>query len=358
MPTSINQDVSQALDGGRYRLAQEIVARHYQLEPESWQPYGSVGRDKCVQDAEYHLMYLSEAIAATSPSVFLDYVAWLKVLFAGLGFPGQAVEVTLDCTGRAIRDSLPPDMAAVADEYLEMAMAEASHAPTSVPSFIESHGPLGELARQYRDALLRGERHLATRLVVQAAEGGANIKDIYLHVFQPFQREIGRLWQMNQISVAQEHYCTAATQLAMAQLYPYTFSAERSGRRLVATCVSGELHEIGARIVADLFEMAGWDTYYLGANTPTRSIVRVLEERRPDLLAISATMTFHVRGVADLIAHVRATDLGRRIPVIVGGYPFNVTPELWRRVGADGSARDAVEAVSVAQRLVSEAPLP
>ena len=113
-------------------------------------------------------------------------------------------------------------------------------------------------------------------MILQAVEQGSPVKDIYQRVFQPTQHEIGRLWQTNQISVAQEHYCTAATQLAMAQLYPYTFSAERSGRRLVAACVSGELHEIGARIVADLFEMAGWDTYYLGANTPTRSAWRTI----------------------------------------------------------------------------------
>ena len=355
MPNLTNEDVSHTLDAKRKALAQEVVVRHYELEPESWRPYGSAGRDKCEQDAEYHLMYLSEAIATTSPSVFVHYVAWLKVLFAGLGFSGRAVEVTLDCTRDVIRDSLPPRMAAVADEYLDIAAAQASQAPTSVPSFIQPDGPLAGLAQQYTDALLRGERHLATRLIVEAAESGVDVRDIYLRVFQPFQYEIGRLWQMNQISVAQEHYCTAATQLAMAQLYPYIFSAERSGRRLVATCVSGELHEIGARIVADLFEMEGWDTYYLGANTPTQSILTVLKERRPDLLTISATMTFHVRGVADLIAHVRAADLGRRIAVMVGGYPFNATPELWRRVGADGSAPDALEAIAVAQRLVSEA---
>jgi signal transduction histidine kinase len=40
----------------------------------------------------------------------------------------------------------------------------------------------------------------------------------------------------------------------------------------------------GARMVADFFELDGWDTYFLGANTPTDSILRAVEERRADIL--------------------------------------------------------------------------
>ena len=45
---------------------------------------------------------------------------------------------------------------------------------------------------------------------------------------------------------------------------------------MVATCIGGELHEIGIRMVADFFEMEGWDTYYLGANTPADAVVAEL----------------------------------------------------------------------------------
>ena len=58
-------------------------------------------------------------------------------------------------------------------------------------------------------------------------------------MFQLSLREVGRLWQMNQISVAQEHYCTAATQLIMSQLYPYIFSGERRNRTLIAAYAGG-----------------------------------------------------------------------------------------------------------------------
>ena len=158
---------------------------------------------------------------------------------------------------------------------------------------------------------------------------------------------------MNQVSVAQEHYCTAATQLIMSQLYPHIFATERIGRRLVATCVGGELHEIGIRMVADFFEMEGWDTYYLGANTPTESVVQTVVERSADILGVSATIAFHTSAVADLIANVRASEVGD-VKILVGGYPFNIAPDLWRQVGADGCARDAQEAVELANRLVAD----
>ena len=159
---------------------------------------------------------------------------------------------------------------------------------------------------------------------------------------------------MNQMSVAEEHYCTAATQLIMSQLYSRIFNTAKKGRCLVAACVGGELHEIGLRMVADFFEMEGWDTYYLGANMPASGIVQTLTERKADVLAISATMTFHIRLVAELIACVRAADSGGRINILVGGYPFNIEPDSWRRVGADGYAQNAEHAVAVANSLVTD----
>jgi methanogenic corrinoid protein MtbC1 len=175
-----------------------------------------------------------------------------------------------------------------------------------------------------------------------------------MHVFQPTQREVGRLWQINRVSVAQEHYCTAATQLIMSQLYPHIFGAPRIDRRLVATCVGGELHEIGIRMVADFFEMEGWDTYYLGANTPLEGVVETVVERQADTLGISATMTFHVREVIALIEGVRACEMGGRTKILVGGYPFNLSRDLWRQVGADGCALNAQEAVDVAASWFAE----
>ena len=158
---------------------------------------------------------------------------------------------------------------------------------------------------------------------------------------------------MRQLSVAMEHYCSETTQLMMSQLYPFLLAAPPHGHVLVATCVSREQHGIGMRMVADFFEMAGWESYYLGVNTPTDSILQTVIERQADVLAISATMTFHLGFVRELIAAARNTSTIAGTKILVGGGPFNLVPDLWKEIGADGYGRDAIEAVQAAGQFVS-----
>jgi len=350
--TTIYQQASESIRQKQNELAETIVARLYEHQSVVWKPFGDPGRAKSVRDEGYHLTYLSEALAAGDPALFSDYLNWAKVFFAGLKFREDMLPTTIGATRQVLEETLAPELGQAALEYLDIALAACQHAPTSLASFIEAGSPLTDLARGYIDALLRGDRQSASQIILESVRQGTAIKDIYLYVFQSSQREIGRLWQTNQISVAQEHYCTAATQMIMSQLYPYIFSSEKKGRRMVVACVGGELHEIGARMVADFFEMDGWDTYFLGANTPIDGVLRAIAERKAEVLSISATMTFHIDKVASLIAEVRRAGLGDRTKMMVGGYPFNISPSLWQSVGADAFARDANQALNVAESLV------
>lgn len=351
---SLNQSLSQAIEAQRDELATIIVDEQWRLEPELNVRYDETGRAKCVQDVNYNLTYLAEAIACEGQSLFGDYVDWVHILFEGLGIPARDLADSLRITADVLHQRFPGEMGAIADPYIEAGLTRLAQSPSTVPSFINESQPLATLAGEYMEALRRGDRHAASRLVLDAVEQGTSIKDIYLHVFQRCQYEMGRLWQTNQVSVAQEHFCTAATQLIMSQLYPYLFSTERIGRRMVATCVGDELHELGIRMVADFFEMEGWDTYYLGSNTPAQSVLQSVADQQADVLAISATMTFHVKKVRELIDQVRAAYASEQIKIIVGGYPFNVEPELWRQIGADGYARDAQQAISATNALIAD----
>jgi methanogenic corrinoid protein MtbC1 len=116
--------------------------------------------------------------------------------------------------------------------------------------------------------------------------------------------------------------------------------------------VGNELHELGVRMVADFFELEGWDTHYVGANAPAESILQTAITQGADVLGVSATMTYHVREVAALIARVRTEPAVGDPVILLGGYPFNLAPDLWREVGADGHARDADAAVEVANRML------
>jgi MerR family transcriptional regulator, light-induced transcriptional regulator len=213
--------------------------------------------------------------------------------------------------------------------------------------------PLAEAAMRFLDELLAGRRPAAVQLILELAEAGERIEDLYLHVFEPVLRETGRRWQHNRISVAQEHYITAATQLAMSQLYPVIFRTPRVGRTLVAACVGGELHEVGLRMVADLFELAGWDSHYLGADAPSQAVAELASARSADLVAISATLPSHRDEVARMVAVLRGTSA---TPVLVGGRLFQHQPDLWRTIGANAYATTAAEAVEVGTKLVDGIP--
>jgi len=208
-------------------------------------------------------------------------------------------------------------------------------------------------SKEYLEHLLNADRNAAANLVFEAIDNGVGIKDIYMDIFQASQHEVGRLWQNNEISVAQEHFCSAATQMIMSQLYPKIFNSEKNGLRLVATCVGGELHEIGLRMVTDFFEMEGWDTYYLGANTPIESILSTIETYKADVLAISTSMTFHIEKTRALIKEIKDSDVGKDTLILVGGRPFNLAQDLWKKVNADAFASDAMQAISVMEKQLS-----
>ena len=211
-----------------------------------------------------------------------------------------------------------------------------------------------EISSKYILFLLDGDRSSASRLIIDAVlNNEISIKDVYIEVFQKSLYEIGRLWELNKISIADEHYFTAATQMIMSQLYEYVFTIKKRGKKLVGACVGGELHEIGIRMVCDFFEMEGWDTVYLGANVPAEAIVSCIKEYGADLVAISASMIFNIRKVFMFIEELKRDNSMDHIKIIVGGHPFNISGTLWRNVGADAFAATADQAVKTAESLIS-----
>ena len=336
-------------------IATTFVTMEFSRHTNVPEPQGESERSESLQDANYQLSCLAGAISADNPELFVDYVAWAKVLHTQRGVSQQAQLLDLNCLCEALRFELPAESAQTAVGFVRHAIERFPSLPNEVPSFLTAENPHAALADRYLQALMRGDRQMASRLILDAVDSGVPVQDIYLHVFQTALHEIGRLWQTKQISVAREHYCTAATQTIMSQLLPYVSSrARKNGGVVVTTCVEGDLHEIGSRMVADFLEMAGWETYYLGANTPTTSVVAELVERRAHVLGVSASISSDVSAVADLIAAVRTTPQCADIKILVGGYLFNQDRVLWLKLGADGYALDAEAAVAKAGAWLDE----
>jgi methanogenic corrinoid protein MtbC1 len=206
-----------------------------------------------------------------------------------------------------------------------------------------------EARDRYLAAIRAGSRREALGVVDVALAGGMDARTLYLQVFQPAMHEIGRLWQENRITVADEHLATAITQLAMSRLYEELFGDRMdAGPLLVAACAEDERHELGLRMICDLLELDGWDTVFLGASVPVEDLVRMVKERRPEVVALSASITPHLARVREAVRAIREA-MPEDGPVIaIGGRAFAGDAALAERMGADLTAKDAVE---VAERL-------
>jgi MerR family transcriptional regulator, light-induced transcriptional regulator len=208
----------------------------------------------------------------------------------------------------------------------------------------------------YLAAIRSGDRRRAFQVIDEARDAGLDLAGIYLGIFQPALREIGCLWQNNELTVAEEHLATGITQAAMARAYEraFTWRTEWS-RTLIAACADVERHEVGLRMLCDLLDLEGWHTTYLGSTVPVESLAAMVRRLRPNVVALSVALSAHLPRLRAMIAAIRST-LGNEQPlIIVGGRPLLDDPSLAERLGADLTAQNAVDAVRLLGERVSRA---
>lgn len=203
------------------------------------------------------------------------------------------------------------------------------------------------LRARFLAAQLAGDRRGAIRVLLEDGfEQGVPVQQLHLGVVQAAQHRIGALWERNEVTIAQEHVATAIAQLALSCLYPRVPRAPHNGRRVLVACVEGEQHEMGPRILCDVLEISGFEVTYLGADVPTGALVDMARRERPDLLALSASLSFHVPAMRRAIEELRAA-IGDTLPIAVGGHAFLWSPGLEQQLDIQVFARDAVELVEV-----------
>lgn len=333
-------------------LATRITELHFREHPKQMERYGPAGREHCYKDAEYHLSFLTEALKLDHPEMYGNYIVWASAMLEHRNIPKSDLENNIRYLSIAIQEIIGESIAKAVVPYTKRAKELLRRKSNIHASYITDDNPLKIEANRYLHDLLDGQRGKAKALIDHLVETGTYVKDIYQHIFQPTQYEIGHLWQCNKITVAHEHYCTAATQLIMSGLYPHIFSTKRIGKTVVACSVASEMHEMGIRMVSDFFEMEGWDTYYLGANMPERQLQQAIQEHNADVLAISVTLPTHVSRAETIIQQIKNNPQFANVKIIVGGYTFLENEGLWKKIGADGFAENAEQAISTAQHLI------
>lgn len=331
-------------------IAQAITARTFAEHPDLQQKYGERGRRKCQEDTIYHLHYLSEAIATNGKQMFVDYVGWAKIMLYSRGIDPASLGDNLQSMAHVLRLKSPRSCRRTFAEFIRSASAALPKLPDTLPSFIDPINRLAELADSYLKSLLLLNRNDALSLVLQQLEMGLTIQELFKHVIYPVQREVGRLWQENQITVLQEHYCTAATDLLITRLKHKSRGVPR-GVAALAVCPDGEEHSLGIKMFSDLLESDGWRVAYIGPKCPITDVLQHVRAYSTDLVAISVATPLNLGKTKDLITRIKS--LEHPPSILIGGAAVNSNPELWKHLAADGAATDVSDGVDMANRLVA-----
>lgn len=332
-------------------LAVAATEHHYQAVP-SLQRFGARGRARCIEDTEFHLEFLIESINAGSVAQFVNYCGWVKILIHHRGIDVSYFSENLYHLRSELQRKLSEKQFALVSKYIQAGLDALPGLPTDLPSLIAPQSPYSDVANSYLNALLRFQRERATEIVMKAASKGATVQDIYRHIITPAQQEIGRLWQLGKLTVLHEHYCTAATEIVMAELFRhFVAGGPPRDRLLLAFCVEGERHCIALKMFCDLMSIEGWQVLYVGQDTPTSSALHFIQDERPAMVAVSVTFPKNVRSLRTLVKEIRSNPESRDVKILIGGRAASMT--LCQSVGADGYAECIGHAVEIAKQLVA-----
>lgn len=168
--------------------------------------------------------------------------------------------------------------------------------------------------------LLSGDRQGGSELVHGLFRDGLGVREVYEKMIKEALYKVGELWEQNKITVAEEHLATSVSEAIMNEFFSDIVSSERKQKKVLVGCVEQELHQVGAKMVADMFEMKGWDSYFLGANVPLEELIRFARELAPDLMAVSASIYFHIPQLDTMLRRIE--EVFPELPVLVGGQAF------------------------------------
>ncbi|MER7851804.1 B12-binding domain-containing protein [Streptomyces bacillaris] len=196
------------------------------------------------------------------------------------------------------------------------------------------------------------DEYRAAELVLTALDTGVSAETVLLDVIAPVQARVGRAWQADRLTVAQEHAATAIAERVIAALahHPAHRPAPYGGRITVA-CVDHEWHALPARLLAEVLTLRGWRVDFLGAQVPTPHLVTHLHNTGSDAVALSSSLATRLPTAHSAITACQAVG----VPVLAGGAAFGPDGRYARLLGADAWAPDARAA---ARRLAEGIPSP
>lgn len=304
-----------------------------------------------------HVSFMSIVLEFNNMELLCHTVPWSYRTYINRGFQPEYFPIALKIWQEAVIRNMPPKLTEpivqiynwIIEHHQDWIDLSQGSTLTFLHPSQQSHDVLILVQK-----LLKANSAGCMELIQNRLENNDDISSVYLDLIQPALYEIGRKWELGEISAAQEHMSTAIVSRIMAQIYGEMPLPEDITGTAVITCAPNEFHEIGARMVADLLEQDGWDITFMGANTTEDDLISHLLEEPPHLLGISVSMLFNLKNVRNLISKIREIPELKDLLILVGGPGTAGGNSLWKTTGADGWAVDARDAVIIARQWLEQ----
>ncbi|MDY6914015.1 MAG: cobalamin-dependent protein [Planctomycetota bacterium] len=206
---------------------------------------------------------------------------------------------------------------------------------------------ISELFKQYVEHLFSGKRCESRELIFAAQDRGIPASKLLKMVVWKAMEQVEKLYRADEISQVVEHMATRINRMVADQLHGLLARKPKSGKRMIVTCGDGQIEELGAQIIADLFEADGWSVWFLGSGVPNDEILELVGKLRPDVLCVYGAQPCGVPNIRRLIELVRDVNACDEMQILVTGGVFNRADGLAEEIKADLFAPDVSEAIKV-----------
>ena len=154
-----------------------------------------------------------------------------------------------------------------------------------------------------------------------------------LHKFvAPFAEQVGERWRAGDLNVAHEHFATS-TITGFLTNFARPYPPGSSAHHLVLATPTGQLHELGAIIVAAAARSHGWRATYLGSSLPMEEFIGAARRLKPRGVGLSI-----VYPPDDDLLAADLAKLPKLLPpdcaVIAGGRSVHAYSELLKKIKA------------------------
>lgn len=166
--------------------------------------------------------------------------------------------------------------------------------------------------------------------------------------------EVGRLFGMNQLIVAEVLSSAEIMKAAVSHLEPFMEKKDiiNRGTILIAT-VKGDVHDIGKNLVDIILSNNGYRVINLGIKIPPQDLIRAYYDYSPDMIGLSGLLVRSAQMMVETVQDLRNAKV--QCPILVGGAALTnrftllkIAPEY---DGLVAYAKDAMTGLELANRI-------